>query len=108
MYHYYMNTINSCSYITVTRLTCIHALIVYVFLLHGSLFLIHKLLLVEYLYIPIALYTCTCYRITDKNHVNLLHVISIVNKLAYLHSGIPVISTVMPASGGTCAELSAT
>ena len=40
--------------------------------------------------------------------VNLLHVINIINKLAYLYSGIPVISTVTPASDGTCVELSST
>ena len=43
-----------------------------------------------------------------KNLVNLLHIINIANKRAYLYSGIPVISTVTPASGGTCAELCAT
>jgi len=34
--------------------------------------------------------------------------LNIVNKLAYLYSDIPVISTVIPVSGRTCAELSAT
>ena len=37
----------------------------------------------------------------------MLHVINIVNKLAYLYYGIPVISTVTPASDGTRVELSA-
>ena len=83
-------------------------MIVHIFMLHGSLFLIHKLLLLEYLYTPVALYSCSCYQITDKNPFDLLHVINIVNKLSYLHSGIPVISTVMSASSGTCAELSVT
>jgi len=101
-----MDTINSYSISLLHGLTCIHALIVHVFLLHGSLFMIHKLLLLEYLYTSIALYTCSRYQITDKNPVNLLHVINIINKPAYLHSGIPVISTVMPASEGTSAELS--
>jgi len=48
------------------------------------------------------LYTCSGNYITDKNPVNLLHVINIVNTLADLYSGIPVISTVTPASGRTC------
>jgi len=83
------------------RLVCIHALNDLVSLLHGSLFLLFGLLLFEYSCILVTLYTCLCYRITDeKNLVNLLHVINIINKLAYLYSGIPVISTVTPASGG--------
>ena len=54
MYHWYTGTLlhwillhgyfvhcYSCSYNTVTRFTCIHTLIVSVFLLHGSLFLLH-------------------------------------------------------------------
>jgi len=66
------------------------------------------LLLFKYSYIPVTLYTCSCYHITDKNLVNLLHVINIINKLAYLYSGIHVISTVTLVSDGTSAELSAT
>jgi len=54
------------------------------------------------------MYTCSCNHITDKNPVNLLHVINIINTLVYLYSGIPVNSTVKLASGGTCMELSAT
>ena len=84
-------------------LTCIHALVIHTFLLHGSLFLIHKLLLLEYLYTLVALYTSSCYRSNIKI-LNLLHVINIVNKLAYLHSGIHVIRTVIPASGKICAR----
>jgi len=98
--------------------TCIHTLNVPVSLLHGTMLLLPELLLfeyscllfglllIEYSYTPITLYTYLCNRITDKNPVNLLHVLNIANKLAYLYSGILIISTATPTSGGTCVELS--
>jgi len=85
----------------------IHDLNVPISLLHGSLLLLPGLLLYEYSCTLVTLYT-SGNRITDKNPVNLLHVINIVNTLADLYSGIPVINTVTLASDGTCVELSAT
>ena len=82
-------------------------LIVSIFLLHGSLLLLPELLIFEYSCTPITLYTCSCNRNrnTDRNPIYLLYIINIVNTLAYLYSGIPVLAQ---SRGETCVELSAT
>ena len=48
------------------RFTCIHALIISVSLLHGSLFLLHDLLLQEYICIPVAWVFNTVHDIHDQ------------------------------------------
>ena len=71
LYHCYTDTIISYSYITLHGFTCIHTLIVLVFLLYRSLFLLHVLLLFKYSYITLiwiflnTVHACFLYHIHD-------------------------------------------
>jgi len=79
LYHCYMDTLYtviSCYTWLLHKFTSIHVLIISVFLLHGSLFILHELLLHRYFYIPFTwLFSITDIDIPVTGHVRYWYVI---------------------------------